>query len=261
MWETSRRNSLAWLNSRYIYGRVPLLHTILLLIELAMAARLIAKFNSYYAKKPVLTTMITNAVLGGIADTVAQTISAFRTRQALLPSNDPRSLISSGVELEDLNEKPARLSPTLSPRHTGPQPFDFERLTRFMSYGFLMSPLQFLWFGRLTKWFPITSTSAMVPAMKRVAMDQLVFAPFGLSCFFTFMTVAEGGGRKEVVRKFQDVYVPTLRANYILWPAVQVINFRVMPLQFQIPFVSTIGIAWTAYLSLTNSKEDEDMQQ
>lgn len=101
----------------------------------------------------------------------------------------------------------------------------------------------------------------MVPAMKRVAVDQLVFAPFGLSCFFTFMTVAEGGGRKEVVRKFQDIYVPTLRANYILWPAVQIINFRIMPLQFQIPFVSTIGIAWTAYLSLTNSTEDEVMQQ
>lgn len=50
--------------------------------------------------------------------------------------------------------------------------------------------------------------------------------------------------------------MPTLKANYILWPAVQMINFRLMPLQFQIPFVSTIGIAWTAYLSLTNASED-----
>jgi hypothetical protein len=40
----------------------PLLHAIIFFIELAMAARLIAKFNSYYAQKPVLTTMITNAV-------------------------------------------------------------------------------------------------------------------------------------------------------------------------------------------------------
>jgi len=91
-------------------------------------------------------------------------------------------------------------------------------------------------------------------------MDQLIFAPIGLSAFFTFMTVAEGGGKKEIARKFQDVYVPTLRANYILWPAVQILNFRVIPLQFQIPFVSTIGIAWTAYLSLTNSTEEEAMQ-
>lgn len=29
---------------------------------MALTMRLIAKFNSYYAEKPVLTTMITNAV-------------------------------------------------------------------------------------------------------------------------------------------------------------------------------------------------------
>lgn len=29
---------------------------------MAITMRLIAKFNSYYAEKPVLTTMITNAV-------------------------------------------------------------------------------------------------------------------------------------------------------------------------------------------------------
>jgi len=257
MLETSRRKSLAWLNSRYIYGSLPLLHSLIFLIELTMAARLIAKFNSYYAQKPVLTTMITNAVLGGIADTVAQSITAFRTRRAMLPTTDDSRSISSGVELEDLNEKPARLSPTLSPRTTGPQPFDFERLTRFMSYGFIMAPLQFVWFGRLTKWFPIGPKNGNTQALKRVAMDQLIFAPLGLSCFFTFMTVAEGGGRKEVATKFRDIYLPTLRANYILWPAVQIINFRLMPLQFQIPFVSTIGIAWTAYLSLSNSSDDE----
>jgi len=129
-----------------------------------------------------------------------------------------------------------------------------------MSYGFLMAPVQFVWFGRLTKWFPITTKSAAVPALKRVALDQLMFAPVGLSAFFTFMTVAEGGGKNEIVRKFQDIYIPTLRANYILWPAVQILNFRVMPLQFQIPFVSTVGIAWTAYLSLTNQAEDEALE-
>jgi hypothetical protein len=48
------------------------------------------------------------------------------------------------------------------------------------------------------------------------------------------MTVAEGGGKRALTRKFQDVYVPTLKANYVLWPAVQILNFRVVPIQFQI---------------------------
>lgn len=56
----------------------------------------------------------------------------------------------------------------------------------------------------------------------------------GLACFFVFMTVTEGGGRRAVARKFQDVYFPALKANFMLWPLVQFLNFRVVPLQYQI---------------------------
>ncbi|KAJ9481424.1 hypothetical protein VN97_g12055 [Penicillium thymicola] len=46
---------------------------------MAMTARIAAKFNAYYAEKPLPTTMFTNAVLGGIADTVAQLLTAVKT--------------------------------------------------------------------------------------------------------------------------------------------------------------------------------------
>lgn len=48
------------------------------------------------------------------------------------------------------------------------------------------------------------------------------------------MTVTEGGGVKEIKQKFNNVYLPALKANWVLWPAVQIINFRYVPLQFQI---------------------------
>jgi hypothetical protein len=64
-----------------------------------------------------------------------------------------------------------------------PAPFDFERLTRFMAYGFFMAPVQFQWFGFLAKTFPITKRHATLPALKRVAMDQLIFAPVGKLVF------------------------------------------------------------------------------
>ncbi len=56
----------------------------------------------------------------------------------------------------------------------------------------------------------------------------------GIACFFTVMTVAEGGGRRAVQAKLRDMFIPTLKANYMVWPAVQVINFRLMPVQFQL---------------------------
>ena len=39
-------------------------------------------------------------------------------------------------------------------------------------------------------------------------------------------------------------YIPTLKANYCIWPAVQIINFKFMPLPLQIPFVNTVGVFW-----------------
>ncbi|KAJ6091919.1 hypothetical protein N7467_003888 [Penicillium canescens] len=252
MISSAKRKVLDGLNKRYIYGRVPLLHTIIFIIEMAVAARLAAKFNAYYAERPVLTTMVTNAVLGGVADTVAQLITAVRTRRAQTSGNSEDFL---SIEIHDLDkEKPPAVG-ELGFSRRSPAPFDFERLTRFMAYGFFMAPIQFQWFGFLSRAFPLTKTNPNAPAFKRVAFDQLIFAPFGLACFFTYMTIAEGGGRRALTQKFRDVYLPTLKANFVLWPAVQILNFRVVPIQFQIPFVSTVGIAWTAYLSLTNSAE------
>lgn len=203
-----------------------------------------------------MTMMVTNAILGGIADTVAQSITAIRERAVRQPGGVKKN-DGIAIEIHELDQKNPFNDRDLIPNSLGlPPPFDFERLTRFMAYGFCMAPVQFKWFRFLSNTFPITKTSAFGPAMKRVAFDQLIFAPFGLGIFFTAMTIAEGGGKRAVANKLRDMYVPSLKANYVVWPVVQVVNFRLMPVQYQLPFVSTIGIAWTAYLSLANASDE-----
>ncbi|EOA82228.1 hypothetical protein ACJQWK_05548 [Exserohilum turcicum] len=253
---STRHRLLYQLNSRWVYGKIPLLHSIVFLLQMAAVSLLTRKYNQYYAARPVLTTMITNAVLGGIADTVAQTLTAVRER-AVRKKGGPGKDDFLAIEIHDLDRRnPLNDNDLIPDSKKLPPPFDFERTTRFMSYGFLMSPIQHRWFRFLSATFPVTKTATWLPALKRVAFDQFLFAPAGLAAFFTFMTVAEGGGKRAVQRKFQDVYVPSLKANYMVWPAVQIINFRIMPIQYQIPFVSSVGIAWTAYLSLTNSADE-----
>jgi protein Mpv17 len=255
-WELNRRRFTRTINGKFIYGRIPLLHTIIFFIEMALAARLTARFNAYYDERPVMTMMVTNAILGGIADTVAQTITSIR-HKPLRKGDFGKDDDYNSIEFREMGRKSPTSDRELIPDARGLAPaFDFERLTRFMAYGFCMAPLQFKWFSFLSRVFPITKANAFGPAMKRVAMDQLIFAPIGVGIFFTAMTVAEGGGKRAVTSKLRDMYIPTLKANYVVWPAVQVVNFRLMPVQFQLPFVSTVGIAWTAYLSLTNASDE-----
>lgn len=255
-WETGRRRVVRSLNEKYLFGRIPVLHAIVFLIEMTLVARLVARFNTYYEERPLMTMMVTNAVLGGIADTVAQSITAISTRTSSTKSIGLTKQDEFSIEMHELDRKSGDYNRGISPNPKAlPPSFDFERLTRFMAYGFCVAPLQFKWFRFLERAFPMTKTSALGPAMKRVIFDQLVYAPFGVGLFFVAMTVAEGGGRRAVSHKLRDMYVPTLKANYVVWPAVQIVNFRLMPVQFQLPFVSTIGIAWTAYLSLSNASD------
>jgi len=186
-------------------------------------------------------------VLGGIADTVAQSLTSIRQRAVRKEKGpDPKSDFLA-IEIHELDRRNSIGQDELIPdSYRLPPPFDFERSIRFMAYGFIMAPIQHRWFGFLAKTFPITKTAGTVPALKRVAFDQLIFSPIGLSCFFTFMTVAEGGGRRAIAKKFQDIYIPALKANYLIWPAVQMLNFRVIPIQFQI-VCNRHHVAWENY--------------
>ena len=138
----------------------------------------------------VMTMMITNAILGGMADTVAQLITAINARKPLKPGglskHDPLS-----IELHELDRKDGLLGKDFEKCGMA-FPFDFERLVRFMAYGFAIAPAQFKWFRWLEELFPITKESALVPALKRVVCDQLLWAPLS-----TFLTQMWKSKRKE----------------------------------------------------------------
>lgn len=124
-------------------------------------------------------------MLGGVADTVAQLITAVKARSQQRAARGDDSI---SIEIHDLDkEKPPAVG-ELGHARRSPPPFDFERLTRFMAFGFFMAPVQFQWFGFLSRAFPLTKKEPTVQALKRVAFDQLIFAPFGKdSCLLLVM--------------------------------------------------------------------------
>lgn len=196
---------------------------------MAAIAGIVRRYDAYFDSRPVLTMMVTNSVttplptsptqltpllqiLNGIADTVAQSVTAIRERAVRKPGGvQPDDTMA--IQLHDLDTKSPlpRYGKELIPAsRLLPPPFDFERLARFAAWGFIIAPFQFKWFQFLSRSFPVTKGAATVPALKRVAMDQLCFAPVGLAAFFTYMTFAEGGRKKEVLRKLDNVYIPAL---------------------------------------------------
>ena len=94
----------------------------------------------------------------------------------------------------------------------------------------------------------LRSANATIAA--RVAADQLGFAPVFISIFLSSMAVMEGGSPRE---KLAKNYFSALKANYMLWPAAQAVNFKVVPLEHRVLFVNVVSIGWNCYLSYLNS--------
>ncbi|SPO23647.1 related to SYM1 - protein required for ethanol metabolism [Ustilago trichophora] len=214
-------------------------------------------FSAFYTRnfdrRPWLTLAVTNGILGVVADGAAQSLERISAAQTQQQEAEWSSQQSPTPSLDkDTHVKTSQDSS-----------WDWSRSGRFLAFNVGMAPLLAEWNRFLEFRFPLRSASA-APATaaaslgkvslralgSRVAMDQLVFAPIGLALFTASMGYMERGSLEGVQAKFGEMYIPALLANWQLWPLVQLVNFRYMPLKYRVPFVSTVGILWNIGLSL-----------
>lgn len=221
-----------------------------------MAISYLRHFKLLSKSHPVVSLTITNSGLAAVADLLGQTVS--------------HTLANPGMSFVQCFE-------TVS--------FDARRLTRFVFYQGAVAPVVFKWFSFLDRKFPISFQSPVLPkygsasyssasyseknprllpdirhkfqtlykpVLKRVLVDQILFAPFSLAVFFICITLLEGGKFEEVKAKFQETYWTALVSNWKLWPIVQMVNFCYIPLFFRLPFAGVVGIFWNTYLSFIN---------
>jgi protein Mpv17 len=176
------------------------------------------------------------------------------------------TLAITGGSLNALADGIAQLSQDLVARRRGEveKPYDFLRTLRFFCFGCMISPFLGRWNNFLERRFPLrtlpNSNRVSLRALsKRVACDQIIMAPIGLSAFIVSIGLMEGRDPTQIREKMHDLFKPTILTNWKVWPLAQLINFRYMPLPYRVPFQSTCGVFWTLYLSIINSREDDKL--
>lgn len=58
---------------------------------------------------------------------------------------------------------------------------------------------------------------------------------------------------ESIQKKLKKAYVPGLQANWMVWPAVQFINFTYVPLEHRVLVVNIVSLGWNCFLSYLNS--------
>lgn len=89
------------------------------------------------------------------------------------------------------------------------------------------------------------STKAVIT---KTALDQLLWAP-AFSCVFFFFIHALDGHPEAALYAIRTKLGPMLLANYALWPAAHLVNFRFVPPSQRILYINAIQVLWSAYLS------------
>ncbi|RLN64017.1 hypothetical protein BBJ29_005348 [Phytophthora kernoviae] len=117
--------------------------------------------------------------------------------------------------------------------------------------GVLVSPVLHVWYGFLGSRVAGVSTLAVA---KRLALDQLGFAPTFLCVFLSSLLTLEGEA-KSIPDKLRADWWPAMKANWGVWVPAQILNFRFVPGSMQVLFSNVVGLAWNTYLSYISHLE------
>ncbi|KAJ8913559.1 hypothetical protein NQ315_017110 [Exocentrus adspersus] len=129
--------------------------------------------------------------------------------------------------------------------------FDYMRTARFAAFGSLVA-------SGTGFWRDSSAAAANLPHSKKVAVDQLLFAPTFLLIFLVGLKTMEGEDMKTIKKELCAKYKDIVFANWKIWPAVQVCNFNFTPLQYQVLVVQLVALFWNTYLSWKSSQEVDD---
>ncbi|KAI3977334.1 hypothetical protein MKX01_000247 [Papaver californicum] len=169
---------------------------------------------------PVKTQIISSGILWGLGDTAAQTITLFRS-------------------INQIKHKRASITSGFGFGFVGPSGyFWYEGLDRL-----IRSRLRF------------RPTSIRFVASK-VALDGLIFGPFYGVTFFTYIGYSIGKSVAQVQEDVKRDLIPALAAGLAFGPILQFVNFRFVPVIYQLLYVNMFCLLDSAFMSWIEQQQN-----
>jgi hypothetical protein len=243
---------------------------------------------------PLTTKCVTSGLIAGSGDALCQYLNP-RTEDHDVDDASSSSSLSSGDDerrttttvttvenalMSHSNEKRDDDDDDDDYDDLGYGPYDWKRTARFATLGsFLVAPTVHVWYGYLASRMPGSGPYSVI---RRLAMDQGIFAPIFLPVFLSCLTVLEhvsiaskrdedderggmhsskvdenrednnDGGeslRHEVLSRLRNDVPDALLVGWSIWIPAMAFMFACVPSKFQVLYSNVIGFVWNSYLS------------
>lgn len=103
------------------------------------------------------------------------------------------------------------------------------------------------------------SMKKMSTVVFKVILDQLIYAPFSIGVFFSVASYSKGGNLDSMYlnlkEKTEESFIDTWAADCMVWPLVNFVNFRFIPIYMRPTFVGFAQLMWQTYMSTVSYRE------
>lgn len=140
---------------------------------------------------------------------------------------------------------------------TGQKHWDYLRTARFscLAAVFIAPPLN-VWFRVLER---VRHTNRHAQVFARMSIDQFMFSPIFNAIILVNLRLLEGFSFDKSVDKMKNDWYDVYTSSLKLWPAVQLVNFYFVPLNYRVILIQVVAFFWNSWLSFkTQSNKLED---
>lgn len=125
---------------------------------------------------------------------------------------------------------------------------DLIRTMKYGSLGFLVvGPVLKYWFTLLDR--TIRGRQNIQRTVKKMIVDQAIMAPALNLTITGLVGLINNEEPKQISERIKTQYPDIMKTNYMIWPAVQILNFGLVPLRYQVVFVQLVAVFWNCFVS------------
>ncbi|KAF3446450.1 hypothetical protein FNV43_RR11629 [Rhamnella rubrinervis] len=188
------------------------------------------------AVHPVKTQVISSGLIWGFGDMAAQTITLSMAKRRPEVQDEDKEL--------KINWKRVATTSSFGLGFVGPVGhFWYEGLDRYIRLRLRLQPNSFRFVAT------------------KVAVDGFIFGPLDLLVFFTYMGFSAGKSVPQIKEDVKRDFIPAFMMEGGIWPVLQVVNFRFIPVRYQLLYVNFFCILDSCLLSWIEQQQDAPWKQ
>ncbi|XP_070505915.1 mpv17-like protein 2 [Chironomus tepperi] len=125
--------------------------------------------------------------------------------------------------------------------------YDIIRSRNMAASGLTVGVFCHFWYKVLDNRLPGRTFKIVV---KKVLVDQMIASPIVISLFFVTLGLMKRESMNETMIEIREKFLRLYKAEWVVWPTAQVVNFWILPLKYRVLYDNTISLGYDVYTSM-----------